>query len=190
MQSPTGGPVAEAAEGLCAADLESEWPFGTEDELEEIAALLKEARRLPPEDLDREFHRLFVGPRRLDAPPWGSVYLDSESVVFGDSCMELARWMRANGIALHEGESREPTDQIGRMLVLLGWMCENEPSLVDDYLRLHLLTWAPRYFERLEAAADGPFYRAVAELSALTLRGVAEQRGLTAEDRDRGFDAL
>ena len=85
---------------------------------------------------------------------------------------------------------RPPTDQIGRMLVLLGWMCENEPSLVDDYLRLHLLTWAPRYFERLEAAADGPFYRAVAELSALTLRGVAEQRGLTAEDRDRGFDAL
>ena len=39
LQSPKGGPVAEAAEGLCAADLESEWPFGTEDELEEIAAL-------------------------------------------------------------------------------------------------------------------------------------------------------
>ena len=178
MQSPKSGAIAEVARSLCEMDLVGEWPFGSRGELAEVADLLKKARALSPAELDREFHRLFVGPQHLDAPPWGSVYLDSEAVVFGDSCVALTRWMRANGIALHEGPSREPADHIGRMLVLLGWICENDSSLVDDYLRLHLLTWAPRYFERLETAAEGPFYRALAKLAALTLEDIARQRGL------------
>lgn len=190
MQSPKGGSVAEATRGLCAMDLENEWPFGKREDLARIAALLEESQSLSPEQLDHEFHHLFVGPQRLDAPPWGSVYLDAESVVFGDSCIELTRWMRANGIALHENESREPADQIGRMLVLLGWICENDPVLADDYLELHLLTWAPRYFERLEKAAGNPFYRALAKLSNLTLADIAAQRGLPIEPVHREADAL
>lgn len=190
MQSPKGGPLAEAARGLCAMDLENEWPFGSQQELKDIAGLLEAARELSPEELDRAFHHLFVGPQNLEAPPWGSVYLDSEAVLFGDSCIELTRWMRANGIALHENESREPADQIGRMFVLLGWICENDPVLADDYLELHLLTWAPRYFERLGAAANDPFYRALAELAALTLADVAAQRGLPIEQTHSEVDAL
>lgn len=190
MQSPKSGPVAEAAKGLCAMDLESEWPFGSSGELTEVAALLGKARNYSPVQLDREFHHLFVGPHHLDAPPWGSAYLDAESVVFGDSCVELTRWMRANGIALHEDGCREPADQIGRMLVLLSWICENEPVLADDYLELHLLTWAPKYFERLKTAASDPFYRALAMLSTITIRDIANQRGLTAESARQEADSL
>lgn len=188
MQSPKSGPVAEAAKGLCDMDLENEWPFGSSSELAEAATLLEEARSYSLERLDREFHHLFVGPNHLDAPPWGSVYLDAESVVFGDSCIELVRWMRANGIALHESDSREPADQIGRMLVLLSWICENEPVLADDYLELHLLTWAPKYFRRLKTAANDPFYRALAILSAITIKDIASQRGLTTDSAKGEID--
>ena len=80
-------------------DLVNEWPYGTAEEKKGAALLLKEARKLSLETLDREFHHLFVGPNDLEAPPWGSVYLDSEAVVFGDSCMSLVRWMKENGIA-------------------------------------------------------------------------------------------
>lgn len=90
--------------------------------------------RLPPP---------FVGPRKLAAPPWGSVYLDSEAVVFGDSCLAISRWMRAQGIELHEAESREPIDHIGRMLALLSWLASNRPELVGEFLDQHLLPWAP-----------------------------------------------
>ena len=119
---------AEAIEGLFELDLEKEWPYGSRGELRDVAALLEDARALSLRDLDREFHHLFVGPQHLEAPPWGSVYLDAEAVVFGDSCKDLVRWMRRHGIALHEGASREPADQIGRMLVLLSWICRNDPS--------------------------------------------------------------
>lgn len=176
MQSPKNDAVAEAIEGLFELDLEREWPYGSREELRGIAALLEDARACPLHDLDREFHRLFVGPQHLEAPPWGSVYLDAEAVVFGDSCKDLVRWMRRHGIALHEGASREPADQIGRMFVLLSWICRNDPALLDEYLQCHLLTWAPTYLERLQGAASGPFYRAVAKLAALTLEGIDAQR--------------
>lgn len=189
IQSPKSGPVAEAADGLCIMDLENEWPFGSQSELAKIATLFKAASHCSPERLDREFHRLFVGPHHLDAPPWGSVYLDAEAVVFGDSCIELDRWMRANGIALCENVSREPADQIGRMLILLSWICENEPALIDDYLEIHLLTWAPSYFKQLGAAASEPFYSALAKLATITLEDIAIQRGLTTRPFKREIDA-
>lgn len=159
-------------------DLVNEWPYGTAEEKKGAALLLKEARKLSLETLDREFHHLFVGPNDLEAPPWGSVYLDSEAVVFGDSCMSLVRWMKENGIASQEGPSREPADQIGRMFMLLAWLCENDPDLVDEFLQQHLLTWAFRYFEQLEAASEGSFYRGVAKLASTTLSDIAAQRGL------------
>lgn len=125
-----------------------------------------------PADLDRDYHRLFVGPGKLAAPPWGSVYLDSESVLFGDSCVALQRWMRARGIELHEGESREPVDHIGRMLVLLSWLCDNQPDQVIPFMEEHLMTWAPRYFAQLEPAAAGTLYEPLGHLASLTLEGV------------------
>ena len=104
--------------------------------------------------------------------PWGSVYLDSESVLFGDSCIALGRWMRARGIELHEGESREPVDHIGRMLVLLSWLCDNQPDQVIPFMEEHLMTWAPRYFAQLEPAAAGTLYEPLGHLASLTLEGV------------------
>ena len=178
IESPKSGAVADVVRGICEMDLVNEWPYGATGEKEAIALLLKKVRELSPDALDREYHHLFVGPNNLEAPPWGSVYLDSEAVVFGDSCMALVRWMRAHGIALHEDSSREPADQIGRVLVLLAWLCDNDPDLVDDYLQQHVLTWVFRYFERLETASEGLFYRAVARLASITLADIAARRGL------------
>ena len=174
LQSPSNEAIAQTTRELRAMDVVREWPFGTANERSDAANLLSACRDEPTDRLDREYHHSFVGPQYLEAPPWGSVYLDSESVVFGDSCIALTRWMRANGIALHESSGREPADHIGRMLVLLGWLCENDPALVEEYVRLHLNTWAPVYFKRFDdAAAESPFYRAVARLASLMLRDIA-----------------
>ncbi len=52
----------------------------------------------------------------LPAPPWGSVWLDKESVLFGDSTLALRQWMRENGIAL-EADGNEPEDHFGTVLL-------------------------------------------------------------------------
>ncbi|GHK51847.1 hypothetical protein KPZU09_15830 [Klebsiella pneumoniae] len=71
------------------------------------------------ETLPEAAARLFIGPWALPAPPRGSVWLDKESVLFGDSTLALRQWMRENGIAL-EADGNEPEDHFGT--VLLGGM--------------------------------------------------------------------
>ena len=115
----------------------------------------------PPRELDFEYQRLFVGPTHLSAPPWGSVYLDKDNVLFGISTLELRTWLKAHDITVAT-ELREPEDQIGKMLLLMAWLAEETPVLIPEFLSEHLMPWAPRYLELLEQAAELPFYRNLA----------------------------
>src|SRR5688572_28521530 len=138
------------------------------------------------ESLDDAYQRLFIGPYSLPAPPWASVYLDKESVLFGDSTLALRQWMRENGIEPHL-EQAEPEDHIGLLLMMSAWLAENSPSLLDEFLTEHLFPWAGRYFELLRQKAEHPFYLGVAVLAESTLQGWKQQRSLEAPVVDLYF---
>src|SRR5471030_2179530 len=73
-----------------------EWPYGELSILRDIAELLATGRdNNADETPDEAYQRLFIGPYALPAPPWGSVYLDKDNVLFGTSTLALRRWMRA-----------------------------------------------------------------------------------------------
>ena len=182
LQDPAKGDAAEAFSAMAALDPEaaaSEWPFADAGEargaLGDMVAGLAPGTR--DEALVWEYRRLFVGPDKKPVPPWGSVYTDRECVVFGESTLSLRAWMRARGIARTTDE-RTPEDHIGPMLALMAWIARNQPADLDDYLRLHLLTWAPHYLEELEGAAKHPFYRGLARLTRATLEGLRDARRL------------
>ncbi len=157
----------------CLAD----WPFGAEEDLENVEELMREGSCVPLRDLHLEYTRLFLGPAAFEAPAWGSVYLDRSQVVFGTSTLELRSWMRANGIAITDGKN-EPEDHIGKMLVLLAWLAGEKPELVDEFLGEHLMPWAPRFIDRLEADSRQPFYTALGRLTRITLQDIVDQRGV------------
>lgn len=134
------------------------------------------------------FRRLFQGPAKLVAPPWGSVYTDRDGVIFGLTTLDLRAWMRRNGVEMDTGE-REPEDHIGLMLAQLGALARQRPELIDEFLQLHLLTWSHHYLEQLHNAAvisgtdrddlvAGEFYRGLADLCDITLEAVRRYRGL------------
>lgn len=182
LQDPKTGEAGAAFQALAALDVDAaaaEWPFAEEAEAHGNLALMKEglARGVEDDDLVWEYRRLFVGPGHLPAPPWGSVYTDRECVVFGEATLALRAWMRRIGVARTTDE-RTPEDHIGLMLALLAYLAEERPELTDEYLRDHLLTWAPHYLEALEEAADHPFYQGLAALTRSTLLGLQEARGL------------
>ena len=58
-------------------------------------------------EIHLEYNRLFIGPSKLPAPAWGSVYLDPENVIFGIETLELREWMRASGVNMTLAE-KEP----------------------------------------------------------------------------------
>ncbi|WP_213378083.1 Tat proofreading chaperone DmsD, partial [Klebsiella aerogenes] len=136
-------PNSEQNAPLVAAFLDGswqpQWPFPVSDSLAmEFAASSDEA-------LPQAWQRLFIGPWALPAPPWGSVWLDKESVLFGDSTLALREWMRTSGIAL-DLERNEPEDHFGTLLLLAAWLCEtNQDELFAQLLAWHLLPWSGRF---------------------------------------------
>lgn len=148
------------------------WPCAT-PEAKARAAELFAGADASAEELNDAWQRLFVGPYALPAPPWGSVYLDKESVIFGDSTLALRQWMRVNHIEPHLTQA-EPEDHIGLMLMMSAWLAENSPQLLGEFLTVHLMPWAGRYFELLGMKAEHPWYEGVAVLAKSTLNGWLE----------------
>ncbi len=161
------------------------WPCATKDAKAQVTGYFSQIDQAQ-ESLADAYQRLFVGPYALPAPPWGSVYLDKESVVFGDSTLALRQWMRENGIEPHLTQA-EPEDHIGLLLMMSAWLAENSPALLNEFLTMHLLPWSGRYLELLRQKADHPFYVGVALLAESTLCGWIQQQGLDVVTADLYF---
>lgn len=185
LNDPRTGDAADAFAALAELDVAAaaaQWPFAGDEvaAVEGALAAMKEglAAGADHDDVVWEYRRLFVGPGHLPAPPWGSVYTDRECVVFGESTLALRAWMRTVGVE-RLADERTPEDHIGLMLALLSFLAAERPELVDDYLRDHLLTWAPHYLEVLEEATTHPFYRGLAQLTRASLEGLGAARELS-----------
>jgi TorA maturation chaperone TorD len=133
------------------------------------------------------FRDLFVGPAPLPAPPWGSVYLDEEKVLFGSSTVALRTFLQQQAITL-AGLDNAPEDQFGTLCWIGAWLAaEGRVSVLDELMSEHVLPWAFLYLDELRAAAltlaqDNPaagFYAAAADLATATLGILRDERHLT-----------
>lgn len=179
LTSPRDEVFEALREALLSMRSFDKWPFGAEERLADAWRLISDGLVTEDDDLAREYQRLFIGPYQFKAPAWGSVYLDKDGVLYGSSTFELRCWMRDNGL-VRTDEAREPEDHIGRMLFLMGWLAGKRPKLLSEFLALHLLPWAPRYFELLSEDARHPFYKGLGILADETLSGVAKALGVSA----------
>ena len=181
LQDPRTGTAGEAFEAMAALDPDAaaaEWPFADPDEARRAFELMVGGLVSGcDDDVVWEYRRLFVGPALKPAPPWGSVYTDRECVVFGASTLDLRAWMRAHGVQRTTDE-RTPEDHIGLMLALMAWIAREQPGDLDEFLRLHLLTWSSHFLCQLEEAAEHPFYEGLALLAKSSLEGIQKVRGL------------
>lgn len=160
--------------------LTGEWPFGSRENLvgiqEQMAGSLDDG-------LLEARQRLFIGPDDFQAPAWGSVYLDREKVIFGDSTLELRWFLAQHDITMDTGLN-EPEDHIGLLFWLVSDFIANaKDDAMKELLRDHILPWSGRYLELLLAHAGHPFYTGLAQLAALTLDGLANRIAVTSRQR-------
>ncbi|SUT91067.1 twin-argninine leader-binding protein DmsD [[Actinobacillus] rossii] len=130
------------------------------------------------QDLDEAYQYLFIGPNSLPAPAWGSVYLDPEAVIFGNSLVELRTFLKIHQIAFSSKEN-EPEDHFGLMLMLAAYLAENKPELLKEFFTQHLLTWSERYLQLLAEQADYPFYQGLSLIAQQTLQRWKTELALT-----------
>lgn len=131
--------------------------------------------------LNEDFISLFEGREVMHAPPWGSVYLDKEEVIFGDSTLRYRAFLTEQGITLNTG-MREPEDQIGLMLMAISQLVENNKNIegVKELLREHLFPWCYRYFELFEQHAESQSYQLLAQIARRWCQGLQQELDITA----------
>ena len=180
LQDPLTGCAGASFAAMAALDpaaAAAEWPFVDAQAAEGPLALMAQGAADTAENLAHEYRRLFVGPAHKAAPPWGSVYTDRECVMFGESTLELRRWMREHGLVAPEG-TRTPEDHIGLLLGLMAQLAQTAPAELDGFMAQHLLTWSHHFLALMAQEAQHPFYQGLAQLTDASLEGIRASRGI------------
>lgn len=148
----------------------------------EIAAFVRETPDCA-ERLRSEYAKLFVGPGKLPAPPWESVYVCGEDLLFQQSTLAVRQAFRAAGYQA-SGYPHEADDHLATELHFMAALSEDAKRAYDEqnadrltlllsrqlvFLCEHLDVWLPAFVRRLHERADSStsrFYPAFAVLAA------------------------
>jgi TorA maturation chaperone TorD len=127
-------------------------------------------------DLKADYAKLFSGPYTLLAPPYGSVYLDGERKVMGDSTVVVRGIYRRAGVDI-SGDFHDAPDHIAAELEFMYFLIFKEVEALNEsdvgraidflnqqkaFLRDYLLAWVPEFTEKVEEVAETEFYKSLA----------------------------
>lgn len=119
-------------------------------------------------EVEYEFNRLFVGPMKLAAPPYASVYMEPEPQLMGQVTLEVRNLYRKLGIAVPQ-EGQMPDDHIAyeldAMLMLTHLAAVAADGGLDAthalelancraWLLEHMRTWVPQFAHHVLAVKD------------------------------------
>ncbi len=146
------------------------------------------------DDICADYTRLFIGPGKVLTPPWESVYFSEERLMFQAQTLQVRDWYRQYGLQadkLHH----EPDDHIGLELEFVAHLAksglvaleQNDDAALQhaldaqrNFLSEHLLRWALKWCDQVQAQARMDFYRGIAQLTQGALVQSAEMLGIKA----------
>lgn len=131
------------------------------------------------ENLLLDYTRLFLGPTHIIAKPYGSVWLEGQGSLMGESTIAVLELYKEGGFEMDEG-FRELPDHIAAELEFLYLLIyraneadrNGDPEALEAKLALrrrfldaHLGRWIGPFTAAVKAGAQSVFYRQLAELS-------------------------
>ncbi|WP_261817636.1 TorD/DmsD family molecular chaperone [Vibrio gallicus] len=153
----------------------SELLSSVDTSLPQLNVMLESFTTANEQELQLEHDRLFSGIGEMPAAPWGSVYLDKEQVVFGTSTINYRDFLTRCGFEL-QSQQKEPEDQVGLMLMVLGMLIESQQDeLATELLEVHLMTWFNNFNQRFKIEAKMKPYLLLSDLSDVLLQTLCQQ---------------
>ncbi|MFO7555410.1 MAG: molecular chaperone TorD family protein [Desulfobacterales bacterium] len=143
-----------------------------------VRHMRKEAENgLDLEALKIDFAKLFVGPYKLLAAPYGSVYLDDGRTLMGNSTLDVKNRYREEGLDTGKNFKDAP-DHITAELEFMYYLIYKEIEAVSNsdmeaaigfiqkqkcFLESHLIAWVPEFAGNIIENADTLFYQNLAK---------------------------
>ena len=136
------------------------------------------------EPLKVDFAKLFVGPYQLSAAPYGSVYLEDERKMMGDSTLDVKNRYREAGLDTAKNFKDAP-DHITAELEFMHYLIFKEIEAFSNsetetaigslqkqksFLEDHLMAWVPEFANRIIESAEKPFYPNLARATTTFLQ--------------------
>jgi TorA maturation chaperone TorD len=125
-----------------------------------------------------DFTSLFVGPFKLLAPPYGSVYLEHNKFM-GDSTIDVRKFYEDEDLDI---VIKDAPDHITMELEFMYYLsakqnqATNEENLQNiqlyqqkqkTFLFSHLARWVPKFTENIQKYAQTEFYKKLAQLTEI-----------------------
>lgn len=132
------------------------------------------------EELLVNYAKLFVGPYELIAPPYGSVYIDKERKVMGDSTIKTMDFYREAGLEISK-DFKELPDHIAVELEFMYYLIFKEvealgssdidaarryAEMQNRFINSFLGLWINDFCEKIKNGTDNEFYKALADCAS------------------------
>lgn len=126
------------------------------------------------EEMMVDYARLFIGPFEMIAPPYGSVYLESNKRLMGDSTLIVQKKYQEAGLTR---EVQEAPDHIALELEFMHYLCLQESSaaaqdkkdeafryslMQNEFISQLLAPWIGDFCGNIRKGTDNEFYRQLA----------------------------
>lgn len=163
------------------------------DLLLQFEKVVEQFKQHDTEQLNSVHDEFFSGIADMPVPPWGSVYLDRECVLFGESTSQYKQFLTNNGFEF-ETHNNDPLDHIGLMLMTLGEVLESQPQdqaateQVNELLSVHMLPWTTHYLAQIKPLVIGTPYAHAVELTVSVLKQLSNSLEITAQPRQVYFN--
>jgi TorA maturation chaperone TorD len=136
------------------------------------------------EALTVDYARLFLGPYELLAPPYGSVYLDGERQIMGESTLEVRNRYKEAGLDI-SSDFRDPPDHIVAEFEFMYFLIFKGVEAIENsdieatisflekqraFLREYLGAWVFVFADNIEKNAETGFYKSLAMATRVFVR--------------------
>jgi len=151
--------------------------------------ILTELEEQSFDELLKEYSRLFIGPFQLEAPPFGSVYLESEGRLMGQSTAEVKKIYQECGLDISP-DFQSPPDHVAAELEFVAYLGLQENGSQDKdqkkyyqrqqalFLHRHIGYWFPLLAENIEKHTIQSFYLDLSFLTRQLLELIQTDRGV------------
>lgn len=130
-------------------------------------------------ELQVEFARLFVGPYSLLAPPYGSIYLENERRIMGESTIDVLHYYNEAGLDIASTHKDAP-DHIAAELEFMYYLINKEIialakekdqlfletlKIQKMFLNSHLNQWVQPFSQSIKCNTQTDFYINLADVT-------------------------